>query len=112
MSKKLMFSWVKTEEVNSMEEITETKMTNQRKELDNMLIELKEKLNSELIGVSIINHFNTNKSGEYVNKKINTRKFYISNEVTITIGKKGRKSTWNDVYKLISTIKPSRYQLM
>lgn len=45
MSKKLMFSWVKTEEVNSMEEITETKMTNQRKELDNMLIELKEKLN-------------------------------------------------------------------
>lgn len=63
MSKKLMFSWVKTEEVNSMEEITEIKMKNQRKELDNMLIELKEKLNNELIGVSIINHFNTNKSG-------------------------------------------------
>ena len=82
--------------------------------LNNMLEELKRKVELDLEGVNIDSADIIKCSGEYsslVNDGTRSN-FSINNQINIVLSKKGIKSTWNDVYKVINTIQAAKYDFI
>lgn len=109
--KKLCFDWALSKQVNSMEEITEEEINIQKSKLDNMLSELKCKLN-DLSGVSIYSYEHKDCNGRYGKLSDPFHSYNVNNRMGIIIEKVGRKTTWDDVYKTINTVKAACYKFI
>jgi len=108
--KRLRFEWCLGEDVPEIkEEDKQIRIT----QLDNMLIELKEKL-LLLNNVNIEESDTRDYSGLYyckTDKRIKPR-FSISMRMRIIISKEGRKTTWNDIMRTVNTIKAPYYEFI
>ena len=111
MAKKLNFTWTISEEVNNKEEITEQKIQDQINTLNYMLDSLQNQINNNLYNVFIDNNYITKCSGEYISSRGKTY-HTINNRMTITISKKGRKSTWDDVIDVVNSLKAAKYNFI
>ena len=109
--KVLNFKWSLREDVDSIDEITGERIETQRNKLNEMLDNLKEKL-ALLNGITVINNCLDECSGKYEIKDLNIVNYIVSNSMTIVIMKQGRKTTWNDVYKTVNSIKSAKYNLV
>jgi len=109
--KVLNFTWSLREDVDSIDEITGERIETQRNKLNEMLDNLKEKL-ALLNGITVINNCLDECSGKYEIKDLNIVNYIVSNSMTIVIMKQGRKTTWNDVYKTVNSIKSAKYNLV
>lgn len=109
--KRLSFTWALNENVKSMEEITEDKINSQVNKLNEMLDSLKEKL-LLLNGVTIDFTDIKDCNGKYSSKHHDIVDYSVNNRMDIIISKQGRKTTWNDVYKVINTIKAAKYNFI
>ncbi len=112
MGKKLSFTWVLDERVSNQEDITEIKIKEQINKLNNMLNELKYKIENELNNVVIDKSYLLNCNGCYKDKFGTNIVYTVNNKMNITISKKGKKSTWNDVYKIVNTIQSTKYSFI
>lgn len=114
MAKKLCFEWALNEQANCIDEITQDKINKQKEKLDIMLLALKEKL-KETFGVSIFSYRHIDCNGKYIatNKKDNILPSYsVNNRMEIIIEKVGRKTTWNDIYKIVNSIQAPKYNFI
>ncbi|MEY8151730.1 hypothetical protein AB8344_16640 [Clostridioides difficile] len=112
MGKKLTFTWALDERVKNEENITDIKIKEQTDKLNNMLTELKFKIENELYNVVIDNFYILDCNGCYKDKCGTNISYSINNRMNITLSKKGRKSTWNDVYKIINSIQAAKYSFI
>lgn len=111
MARKLYFEWTLTERVENLEEINDIRINKQFEKLNVMLEDLQSKIQDQLVGVKIDRYYLVKANGIYEDKEGYNKEYIVSNKMNIIISKTGRKTTWNDVYGVINTIKATQYDL-
>ncbi|HBG5344071.1 TPA: hypothetical protein KQG29_001435 [Clostridioides difficile] len=115
----LSFEWSLSYPVSSKEEITNEVTEKQMEILRQMVVILDKKIKSELNNVEIVkckvkncSGLNSNFFNNNVSKKRNVSRYQVKHILFINITKKGRKSTWEEVFKTVESIQKTKFSFI